>query len=272
MACSSPISVDSPAGPVAVRCKQCLPCRINRQKALSLRAILEQRMTFGAEFWTLTYAEAPAEPSWNDFSKFMKRLRTWQSRDQGNPLPIRFLGCGEFGSKSGRFHYHALIFNGVSPTPRDLHTRLWPHGFAYIGTVTPSSIRYTARYTLKFQEKGRESLATWSKNPPLGDPGIRALADYMQRRGDKIIDPPTGLNIDGKWYPLDEAMRLAFLSQWTGKPVKSLRAENALSNGARRHLDYLLEKKLGDPLEAKRKRDLERSTFWESARMTYEKI
>lgn len=272
MPCANRITVSTPAGPVMVRCKQCLQCRINKQKALTFRALLESRMTFGGEFWTMTYADAPAEPSWNDFSLFMKRFRIWQSRDQGNPLPIRFLACGEYGTKTGRFHYHALIFNGVSPTPTRFHTRLWPWGFVYIGTVTPASIKYTARYTLKFHAKGREAMATWSKRPPLGDVGVRSLARYMLERGDVIESAPTGVRYEGVWYPLDEAMRLAFLSEYTGTPVKSLRTNKALSDPCESVMRYYREKLLGDPLEKYRRHAEERSKFWENTRFTYERI
>lgn len=228
-------------------------------------------MTFGGEFWTLTYADAPEKGGYADFQKFLKRLRSMQRRS-GNELPIRYLGCGEYGAKSGRFHYHALIFNVPSRTPEAWHTRLWPLGFVYIGDVTAKSIRYTARYTLKFHAKGREAVAGWSRSPPLGDAGMRAIARYMADRGDVVKKPPTGMRIGGVWYPLDQAMRLAFWSEWTAKPVKYLRDQRILSSAAGAHLNYLVEKKLGDPVEQQRKRDEDRSTFWETARMTYEKI
>ena len=75
----------------------------------------------------------------------------------GNPKSIRYLGCGEYGHKTGRFHFHGLLFDGLTHLSQTCLTKLWPHGFVYIGTVTPASIRYTARYTLKFETKGKES-------------------------------------------------------------------------------------------------------------------
>lgn len=225
MPCLSPITVTSKLGTeFRVRCRQCLQCRIMKLSALSLRAELEFRMASSGEFWTLTYEHAPAKGSYQDFSSFLKRLRAQNAR-QGNQVPIRYLGVGEYGGRTGRFHFHGLIFNALCPTPRQWLERLWPHGFVYIGTVTPSSIRYTARYTTKFETKGREACAGWSKRPALGDTGMRYVADAMRRRGDNLPGPPLGFRIDGRSLPLDEAMRLSFWSQWTGKPVKLLREE-----------------------------------------------
>jgi hypothetical protein len=42
------------------------------------------------------------------FQKFMKRLR-----DRIKPLKIRFFHCGEYGDKTRRPHYHALIFGNI---------------------------------------------------------------------------------------------------------------------------------------------------------------
>lgn len=253
---------------------QCLQCRIRKQKQLTWRAILEDRMCSGAEFWTLTYRDAPETGGWKDFSDFLKRYRMTQVRKLGNRLPIRFLGCGEYGEKSGRFHYHALLWN-TRPVPEDLLTRLWPHGFVYIGTVTPSSIRYTARYTLKFGTKGKFAVANWSKSPALGDPGMRELVRSLKRHGHQLQGIPSYMSHDGKLWPMDEAMRLSFLSEWTGEPVKSLRARNALRNPIGNFLVQRAEKIERFVEHGDKREDLAtgyNAQFWAKVRMHYGKL
>lgn len=264
MACLSPITVISPAGPVEVRCKQCLQCRIARQSGLALQCVMEQSQSLCADFWTLTYRDAPEEFDYKDFSLFLKRLRKW-NRSAGNLMPIRYFACGEYGSKSGRPHYHALIFNALSPDTDRLRTRLWPHGFVYIGTVTHSSIRYTARYCLKFGEKGDLGFAHWSTKPVLGHVGMALLGQYMRLHQPQALEakPPTMVEIEGKRYQLNDAMRKAF-AEGAGLEVSP--------RAALRHMDYLLRKRYGDPVEADRRRAEARDFFFRSCKFGYEKI
>lgn len=271
MPCSAPITISGKWGNHAVACKQCLPCRINRQSGLCLQALFEQRTSLCADFWTLTYKDAPETLDYEDCSLFLKRLRIWNQR-QGNPAPIRYLAVGEYGSKSGRAHFHLIVYNSLplppanSPDRKTLVTKLWPHGFVYIGTVTPASIRYTARYCLKFGEKGREGLAHWSKRPTLGADGMRWLANYMKRRGDQIDEPPTCLTIEGNKYFVNDAMRRIFMSTIEGDDYEPPRS--SLKAAA----EHLLNMRYGDPeaaLKAKRRAMIE---FYQTAYFSNEKI
>jgi hypothetical protein len=89
---------------------------------------------------------------------FIKRLR----KHLGPNKPIAFFMCGEYGKKLTNPHYHYLIFGHnfndriyikksgrkklyESPTL----DKLWGHGLAWIGDVTPESAAYVAGYVLK---------------------------------------------------------------------------------------------------------------------------
>lgn len=90
------------------------------------------------------------------FQRFMKRLREFA------PRKLRFFGCGEYGDKELRPHYHALIF-GYRFDDLKLHarnrgkplytseklTRLWPDGFSTVGEVNYQTAAYCARYAIK---------------------------------------------------------------------------------------------------------------------------
>jgi hypothetical protein len=88
---------------------------------------------------------------------FMKRLRKYYTGKS-----IRFYLCGEYGDKTGRPHYHILLF-GHDFADKKLYSEnrgnklytsetlesLWPYGHCPIGQVTEQSAAYVARYIMK---------------------------------------------------------------------------------------------------------------------------
>lgn len=113
-------------------------------------------------FITLTYNDKALPRDFSvqpdSFERFMKRLRR-----RIEPAQIRFFGCGEYGGKTFRPHYHSIIFGYDFPDKRlhgytkrghpiftsELLSKVWPHGFSSIGAVNWRTAAYTARYTLK---------------------------------------------------------------------------------------------------------------------------
>lgn len=114
-------------------------------------------------FITLTYDDAHlphrAMLKYEDYQRFMKRLRK-----EAFPFKLRFYMCGEYGERSWRPHYHALIFNyaffgdrkfaKTSPSGQKLYTSkqlddIWGMGNCWIGSVTFQSAAYIARYCTK---------------------------------------------------------------------------------------------------------------------------
>lgn len=262
MACTSPLHIPTEFGQIKTRCKQCLQCRIVRQGALTLQNLMEFHTSSTSEFWTLTYKEAPETGDYSDFRNFLKRYRSYQTR-QGNLQTVRFFACGEYGTKSGRFHYHALLYNVIPPITDRCLTRLWPHGFVRIGTVTPASISYTARYCLKFEEKGRSSHAGWSRRPVLGTDGMKYLASYMARRGDDVKEIPTYLGIGGRTFPLSTAMREVFDTEWTRVRGRSIPNRSKLYH----HFEYKRDIHHPEFTKEQRKIMADRKEFFNSARI-----
>lgn len=274
MACQNPISRMGPAGPIRVACKQCLPCRISKQSSLTLRGLLENHSALSGQFVTLTYADAPEIGGYKDAQTFLNRLRSWNTR-RGNSHPVRYLVCGEYGTQSGRFHYHALLWNSLTPPKADWESMLWPLGFAHTGQVTPASIRYTVRYTLDFRKKGEAHHAGWSRYPPLGGVTMRALGEKYRRRGHDLPGPPTTLKMDGRTYPVDNAMRIEFSEGYNPEWV------TRSANGTRRlasvdaigaHLEYRKTMIEGDELMAKRLAWARRIEFQEKRRQLSGKL
>lgn len=148
-----------------VPCGRCIGCRIDKAKDWSVRIMCEASLYQNNYFLTLTYAPEhyPSDFSIRkeDLRLFVKTLRNYVATSQGKH-GVRFFGCGEYGSLSGRAHYHLILFNCVIPDlefykaangcvyyQSDTINSFWKKGYVVIGDVTPESAQYVARYTLK---------------------------------------------------------------------------------------------------------------------------
>jgi hypothetical protein len=234
--------METPKGVVTVKCKQCLNCRISKKTSLELRALLELSTSTSAEFLTLTFSEPPPKPDCQPIQAFLKRLRKWNVT-KGNIVPIRYYYVGEYGERTRRFHYHALIFNSLSLDTPLRPTGLWPHGFLHTGQVTPSSISYTAAYNTKFIKFDAEEkpFANWSLKPALGYDGMRCVIRSLIKSSNCPQYMPTSLKIRSRQYCLDDAMR---------KAVNDEMASNGLAEFtpslAQMEMERILELKLGN--------------------------
>lgn len=78
-----------------------------------------------------------------EVQNFLKRLRKNLSRR------IRYFACGEYGEKSHRAHYHAIIF-GLSVSDASEIDRAWrPRGFTKTVQANQATMAYVARYCTK---------------------------------------------------------------------------------------------------------------------------
>lgn len=114
---------------LSVPCGKCVLCREKKANEWVSRAMCEtQSSTNIPYFITLTYNDMCIPK--NGVRKraaqlFMKRFRINLSRYTGEALNVRFFLCAEYGSKTGRPHYHALLWNVPNLDPcRDLHDKM----------------------------------------------------------------------------------------------------------------------------------------------------
>lgn len=187
---------DSCLAEIQVPCGQCIGCRLERSRQWAIRCVHEASLHRDNCFITLTYDDEnlPPDGSLNvkHFQDFMKRLRK-----HIHPHKVRFYHCGEYGSKLGRPHYHAILFGWepgdlelwqitktgerlyISPTLQ----KLWPFGFSTVGAVTFESAAYVARYILKKQTGEQAELHYTRLNASTGElEPIRPEYTTMSRR------------------------------------------------------------------------------------------
>ena len=238
MACTRPLNGwMSPSGgqwkstpfhgavPSQVPCGQCIGCRLNRSRGWAVRGQCEASLYAHNCFITLTYADENLHytPSGlpnlfrRDVTLFLKRLRF------KFPHKIRYFGCGEYGKKFSRPHYHLVLFNhdfddkilwraGKFPLfVSDTLMELWPHGHSVVAGVSFESIAYTARYCCKkingqqadehYQDREPEMLFC-SRNPGIGyDWFLKYYEDVVNSdriisRGGRAVQPP---RVFDKW-------------------------------------------------------------------------
>lgn len=161
--CISQIRVKNGDGSFAdVPCSKCGMCLQNRRKEWSFRLQKEWRYHADASFITLTYTDEElvfgtcdrgnVYPVLHkrDFQLFMKRLRKRQA--QIGPNKIKYYGVGEYGEKTGRPHYHAIVF-GMYPALREELPEIWSLGHTHAGNVSLDSIDYVTKYVVNRVEK-----------------------------------------------------------------------------------------------------------------------
>lgn len=215
-------------------CSRCVGCLQARSAGWALRCWHESQL-YGADnaFLTLTISDDHLPPggslSVDAIQRFVKRLR--KSVDALEPgRRIRFLEVGEYGSKSGRGHYHALIFNwrfpdrtyySKSPSGEKLFdsaqlSKVWPFGQALLGDVNERSAAYCAGYCMSVLEQARIESRVPLIDPETGEifhripqfstrsskPGIGA--GWFERHWQDCFPHDYCVTADGKQVPVPD--------------------------------------------------------------------
>lgn len=142
---------------LALPCGQCIGCRLDRVVDWSVRCMHEKKMHSNTEFATFTYNEdcVPSDMSlrYRDVQLFWKKFR--------KEFPgFRYFVAGEYGGRTKRPHYHALLF-GVYFEDRKFYKRnqrgdplfisakldeIWGLGHCTFGDSSFDSAAYVASY------------------------------------------------------------------------------------------------------------------------------
>jgi hypothetical protein len=203
-----------------VPCGKCRYCLRRRSSEWTFRLLEESKRSDSVCFITLTYNEnhLPATEfgeltlSKADLRNFWKRLRKQVGKIH---KPIKYYACGEYGGKTGRPHYHAIVFNLplAYTTNPDLIQSAWslagePIGHIHIDQGNTNTFAYVAKYIMKAAPDHKEGpgdripeFSTMSKG--LGDnfltPQMRKYLienniSYVELNGYKLAMPRFYLN------------------------------------------------------------------------------
>ncbi len=220
-------------------CGQCMACRIRRREEWMTRILMENCVHASSLFVTLTYDLEHCPPSGSlckrDVQLFLKRLRKCVY-----PRLIRHFIVGEYGSRSQRPHYHAVLF-GLELDDEKVIGEAWKNGFVTLSELNRSRARYAARYIMKkltspgsFSDGRAPEFSIMSKRPGLGVVLLHSVADSALRGGIStdvgpfqdvkakvmLSTTPGYIRIDGKKCPLDPFLKEK-LSRLLGDPGRS---------------------------------------------------
>jgi hypothetical protein len=113
-----------------------------------------------------------------DIQEFFKLLKQKQQRyckknNQEN-WKIKYYEVGEYGTKTNRPHYHAIVFNLRTEITMNEIENLWNKGHVHIGTVTPKSVNYVAKYIID-----REPTTTLKRQKPFSSMSKKLGHHYL---------------------------------------------------------------------------------------------
>lgn len=146
-------------------CGKCPECQKSYYTDWATRGSRELQRWNTSVFITLTYSDDHLPPSGSLDKKaiqdFIKRVKKHFASCKQNP--IRQSYCGEYGTKTRRPHYHAILYNcdfndrvphytsdqGHQVYTSKILSKLWPLGHVEFGYAEPGSIAYLYKYILK---------------------------------------------------------------------------------------------------------------------------
>lgn len=202
-------------------CKQCIACRINAKRALVgriEREMLEHRNP--SSFTTLTYADEhlPRGGSLDPriHRHFLQRL------DRLGAGRIRYFWVGEYGDRTHRPHYHAILFGLGGWQWQHTIEEAWQYGQVFHGQADAGAASYVAHYVTKKLVKedleldepvfGRThrhpEFARYTTRPVLGDAGLRRIVQgLMTKEGSWLVANrgfPSAWRHNGRCYPFTD--------------------------------------------------------------------
>lgn len=148
---------------------------MDKSRTWAARCVHEARL-YGDEnmFLTLTYRDdALVAGDFGLATLFPRHLELFWKRFRKAGYDVRYYAVGEYGDKTGRPHYHAIVFglrfpdlllhsysNGLPIFSSRILDSLWTHGACFVGAVTFESCAYVARYVMKKLTGLRSSVYT----------------------------------------------------------------------------------------------------------------
>lgn len=239
---------------VTFPCGQCLNCRINRKRDWQARLLLEAAVSKYSMFITLTIGVDDAKDS--EYCTYLDKptcQRFWKRlRDRCKGVEIRYLLVGEYGTKRGRAHYHALVFSSA-PLSNDLVAAAWGLGHVDFGDVQQESIDYVLAYVLKTSDD-RAGLSEEERRRRLAHPEFRlhsrglgrgALFHLTTAEGTGELVLNREFRVLGRRWPIGRYFR----TKWRGATCQEL-YESGRSDPVAEREDCRVERMLHESLRA----------------------
>lgn len=176
-----------------IPCGHCSSCVLAKRKEWSVRCVMESKYHQNNCFLTITYDDdhLPGRVQKKDLQRFIHDLRDYL--EQKIPgTRIKYFACGEYGEKTLRPHYHAIIFgywpedgkfyseskSGGALFTSDELTKIWNKGFIVASPFTANTAGYVAGYVNKKFGKN-DGFLMMSTRPGLGAQYLKDHAELV---------------------------------------------------------------------------------------------
>ncbi|CAJ0590973.1 unnamed protein product [Cylicocyclus nassatus] len=211
---------------IPVPCGKCVNCIDNRQSEKVTRALMETYTSGDVPYYvTLTYnpLHLPKDKCLRptDTVNFLKRLRQKLVR-LGYDCKLKYYLCGEYGSKFGRPHYHALIWGIPSQLNyKEVYNLILSAWSTY--KLDKDNKRIKQGKTYLFEELG----FVYVTRPKLTDPDIdkqvKNLVKYVTKYLQKANVPRTNDNksVRGRVYDVRQVRSQEPTSSYVSSAEKS---------------------------------------------------
>ncbi|WNK14789.1 MAG: replication initiator protein [Microvirus sp.] len=207
MICAHPFYRVSPTGGhtkyLAVGCGRCAPCRAARASDWANRMLWESDYHDQSCFITLTFSEesllerGTLSVAKSDLQLFFKRVRRLSGRR------LKYFSCGEYGERSGRAHYHAIVF-GLGVEDQELVSDCWSFGRISVSSFAVSRARYTADYLLKEVDG---SISLLGREPPFALMSQGIGKQFAVDNFHRVFRPGRGVTVNGELVRIPRFLR-----------------------------------------------------------------
>lgn len=225
---------------IPIPCGHCIGCRLDYSRSWADRMLLELETMKKGIFLTLTYDnehahwsqfyedDSPMYATLNkrDFQLFIKRLR---KKFEG--VKIRYYYAGEYGPKTLRPHYHAILFGfGLNDLPdllphgrnelgqeyyiSSMLSETWGLGYCLCSNVSWKTCAYVSRYVTKklngplSDEYARRNVipefADMSRRPGIGKEYLNLHPDCLDYNSINLNDTDGGIKMSIPKYYLKQ--------------------------------------------------------------------
>nr|QJB20892.1 MAG: replication initiator protein [Microvirus sp.] len=232
MQCMSPIFIRQKNGERQfVPCGKCNFCLMSRRADWTFRLKEQQKVSVTAYFLTLTYDDehlpSDGKVDKRELQLFFKRIRKQQdniikelSKVDKKALKwpkIKYYAVGEYGTKTKRAHYHAIMYN-MHPILVENIYRHWTLGHSMCVPSNGATIHYTTKYVINNEESDYKGFSLISKG--LGE-SYELAADYHRSGNVSVVYS------DGVPQRLPRYYKDRFFTGWQ-KKVIAKRTENEM--------------------------------------------
>lgn len=178
---------------IPVPCGKCEGCRVVKTREWGIRCFHESLLHERNAFLTLTYDDAnlpeDGKLKKDDLKKFIQLLK--------KQYKIRYFGVGEYGEKTNRPHYHAIIFGedflggahivGEEVFNEDVLSK-WGKGMVVTKPLIDArACFYTAGYCVK-KVTDPDTFNYMSHKPAIGKAWVQKYHEDWTRTGMCVID------------------------------------------------------------------------------------